>query len=303
MLGIAIIVGLVAVILTLLTSYLIGGWITIYTSPKYSFDDIPDLTGKIAIVTGANSGIGYITARELANKGAYVIGTARDYKKSKVATESINSHIKSSKYNGKVDFLELDLASFQSVKSFTIDLLKFIDNKPIDIVILNAGVMFPPFQLTVDNFELQIGTNHLGHFLLVKLLIDHLVQSKARIVHVSSLAHYFPYSARRYSGTGLTSNALHPGSIRTNLSRHIIESQPRYLDIISDVIQNVLLMDSDTGALTQLYVATSPDVKYITGKYFVPIGIQASTSSYGNNITLQRELWDQSEKLTSNFWN
>jgi NAD(P)-dependent dehydrogenase (short-subunit alcohol dehydrogenase family) len=192
----------------LLFSYIAGGWVAKYTSPPYSFDDIPNLAGKVAIVTGTNTGIGYVTARELARKGATVIATARSKSKGESAIAKMKSEIGSS---SPVDirFMELDLASFENIRAFSREYirtgeLRYVDDNlcvlqplhtglDIDIMVLNAGIMMSPFGKTVDGFEMQIGTNHLGHFLLVKSLLPLIAESKktepVRVVHVSSAAH------------------------------------------------------------------------------------------------------------------
>lgn len=149
------------------------------------------LSGKVAIVTGSNTGIGYVTAREMARKGAKVILAARDDKKGNDAVNSIKQEIGNVTGAALLEFLKLDLASFAEIRKFA----KAFSYKrlPIDYLILNAGVMAPNFGLTADGLETQIGTNHFGHFLLVKLLTPIIKASKSRIVHVSSLGHQNTY--------------------------------------------------------------------------------------------------------------
>lgn len=131
------------------------GWVAIYTSPKYTFDDIPDLSGKIALVTGSNTGIGYITVRELARKGAHVLATSRSIRKGHDALKRLGLELANVSNRGKVEYLHLDLASFSNIVQFCQQVQKY---EKLDILILNAGVMFPPFQQTEDGFELQIAT-------------------------------------------------------------------------------------------------------------------------------------------------
>lgn len=170
-----------------------SGWLVKYTSPSYSFDDIPDLNGKICVITGANTGIGFITARELVKKGAHVIGTTRSLEKGNIAMTEINEYVKAVDNKGKIEFLQLDLTSLQNVKGFVESIAKTINK--IDILVLNAGIMFTDWGLSADGIENQFATNHLGHFLLVKLVEPLLLKSEgARIVSVSSLAHHFTYS-------------------------------------------------------------------------------------------------------------
>lgn len=195
----AVIVALFGVVLPVLFSYFIGGEVARYVSPPYSFNDIPDLTGKVAIVTGSNTGIGYVTVRELARKGAKVIVAARSEEKGKEAVRKIKAELGSIPGADLVEFIKLDLGSFAEVKKFAKD---FTHRRlKLDMLILNAGVMAPPYGLTVDGFETQIGTNHLGHFLLVKLLMPIIKASKSRLVHVSSIAHMgtFPEGIRTSS--------------------------------------------------------------------------------------------------------
>jgi NAD(P)-dependent dehydrogenase (short-subunit alcohol dehydrogenase family) len=148
-------------------------------------------TGKIAVITGSNTGIGYVTAREMARKGATVIVAARSKEKGEDAVQRIRAEIGNTPGASLVEFMQLDLSSLAQVKSFADD---FNSREiPLNMLILNAGVMAPEFGLTSDGFETQIGTNHIGHFLLVKLLTPVIISSKARVVHVSSAAHMYTY--------------------------------------------------------------------------------------------------------------
>jgi len=152
------------------------GWVSVVLSPPYSFSDIPDLSGKVALVTGANSGIGYVTARELARKGAKVIGTSRSVQKGNEASKKIESELSqdsmytSKTVKGSVHFMQLDLASFENVKSFATTFLSH--ETKLDMLVLNAGVMFPPFEKTVDGFELTIGTvSHIDKLFYISTII------------------------------------------------------------------------------------------------------------------------------------
>jgi NAD(P)-dependent dehydrogenase (short-subunit alcohol dehydrogenase family) len=147
--------------------------------------------GKIAIVTGSNTGIGYVTARELARRGAKVIVAARNIEKGEKAVQKIKSELGNVPGASLIEFMKLDLSSLAEVKIFANDFTQ--KGAGLDMLILNAGVMAPDFGLTTDGFETQIGTNHFGHFLLVKLLIPVIKSSKTRVVHVSSVAHRFTY--------------------------------------------------------------------------------------------------------------
>lgn len=177
---------LLFVILPFWVSNFCGGRATLYTSfPVWRFRNIPDLTDKVAIVTGANTGIGFISARELARNGAKVVVAARSEERGKDAVKRIQEALKDVPGGAsRVEFLKLDLGSFSSVRSFAWQ-FKGRYSK-LDILLLNAGIMaLPQPELTVDGFESQIGVNHLGHFLLTKLLTPMLKNTKGRVVSVS----------------------------------------------------------------------------------------------------------------------
>ena len=204
------------------------------------------LDGKVAIVTGSNTGIGRETALDLAKRGARVIVACRDQTKGKAAV----SYIKEASGSENVVLKKLDLASLASIRTFSSEVLDEEDR--IDILINNAGVMFTDYCHTEDGFEMQFGTNHLGHFLLTNLLLDKIKDSApSRIVTVSSLGHvwgsldfndmmwsknYHPQKSyfrsklanvmfarelgKRLEGTGVTSYSVHPGAINTELTRY-----------------------------------------------------------------------------------
>ena len=145
----------------------------------FTVADIPDLTGQTAVVTGANSGIGLETAKALTARGARVIIAVRDEAKGRTAAEGMHGP-------GTTEVRPLDLASLDSVRAFA----KAWDGGPVDLLINNAGVMLPPLTRTTDGFELQFGTNHLGHFALTNLLLPH-ITAHGRVVTVSSGAHRY----------------------------------------------------------------------------------------------------------------
>jgi NAD(P)-dependent dehydrogenase (short-subunit alcohol dehydrogenase family) len=195
MLSVAAVVVVVLAGLASLASFFMGGRLSRLGSPRFELEDIPDLSGKIAIVTGANSGIGKITARELAMHGAHVIATCRDPASGARAQQEIMDALnRDQKYkHGSIEFLHMDLARLISVYKFAREIS--FKNKPIDILVLNAGIMLAPFNLTEDGYESQFGVNYLGHFVLTRLLLPWLTRSNAaRIVHVSSLAHHSTYN-------------------------------------------------------------------------------------------------------------
>lgn len=258
----------------------------------WNADNIDTQAGRIAIVTGANSGIGYITALELARKGAIVVVAARS---ERLGREAV-ARIKAEPIDGDVIFMPLDLASVASIRAFVADFTSRYDR--LDLLINNAGVMMPPPSETEDGFELQFGTNHLGHFALTGLLIDRLTSTpNARVVTVSSNAHrrgkidfddmhsrdkkygalesygqskvanlLFTYELqRRFETAGVTTIAVaaHPGWTVTNLQRHV-----GFLRFLNPAFGQPMWK----GALPTLFAAVDPSVQ--GGEYFGPSGWQ-----------------------------
>jgi len=294
---------------------------------KWTAADIPDQTGRVAVVTGANTGLGYETASALADHGARVVLAVRNLDKGKDAAARIT--VKSP--HADVALQELDLTSLESIRAAAEQLRS--DHDRIDLLINNAGVMYTPKATTRDGFELQFGTNHLGHFAFTGLLLDRLLPvAGSRIVTVSSIGHriradihfddlqwertysrvgaygqaklanlLFTYELqRRLAPRGTTiAVAAHPGGSRTELTRNL----PAFVAAISSVIEP-LFQDAAMGALPTLRAATDPDV--IGGQYFGPDGF-AQTRGYpkvvassrrSQDIDLQRRLWAVSEELT-----
>jgi NAD(P)-dependent dehydrogenase (short-subunit alcohol dehydrogenase family) len=288
---------------------------------SWSEDDIPDLGRRVAVVTGANSGIGFETARALAAKGARVILGCRSRTKGPQAVARIRNAVP----DADLHFTSLDLASLAAVAMFAKEVAVEVDR--IDILVNNAGVMMPPLDYTRDHFELQLGINHLGHFALTAHLLPLLRATPgARVVTVSSLMHlagwihfadlnsensynstlaygqsklanllFAKELARRLDDANLDviSTAAHPGSTRTELQRH------------SDLMQlavRYFAQDAPAGALPTLYAATAPDVR--GGDYFGPrFGIvgppaRALVSPLAQNKDLAQRLWKVSEELT-----
>ncbi|MEA2222620.1 MAG: hypothetical protein QOH83_996 [Solirubrobacteraceae bacterium] len=287
------------------------------TSSKWTAADLPTLAGRTVVVTGANSGLGFITARELARAGAHVVLAVRDTTKGEQAAATIR---------GSTEVRRLDLADLASITAFA-----GAWDGTLDILVNNAGVMAVPERRTKDGFELQIGTNHLGHFALTNLLLGQLTD---RVVTVSSAAHrtgtirlddlnwerggygrWTAYSQsklanllftlelqRRLSEAPSTVRALaaHPGYAATNLQSHTGSGlQHRIMSIT-----NRLLAQSDEmGALPTLYAATEdlPGASYIG-----PDGFQeqrghpalAKRSAAARDADTARRLWTLSEELT-----
>jgi len=298
-------------------------------SDKWTAADVPDQRGRVAVITGANSGIGFEAAAMLAANGARAVLAVRDLAKGEQAA----ARIKDRYPEADVTVQELDLASLDSVRAAARDLKAAYPR--ISLLINNAGVSATPKTLTKDGFELQFGTNHLGHFALTGLLFDHLLAvDDSRVVTVSSLGHrvrstidfddlqcergYDPFAAYGRSKLAnllftyelqrrLTANkkatiavAAHPGSSRTELLRN----SPGWLRISSAVLGPLLFQSPRMGALPTVRAATDPTV--CGGQYYGPGGfgeqrgypkcVQSSAQSHDDE--LQRRLWTVSEELT-----
>jgi NAD(P)-dependent dehydrogenase (short-subunit alcohol dehydrogenase family) len=283
---------------------------------KWTAADIPDQTGRTVVVTGANSGLGEVTARQLARAGATVILACRDVAKGATAAAGMR---------GDVSVRALDLSDLSSVREFA----DGIDG--LDVLINNAGVMAPPKQTTKDGFELQIGTNHLGPFALTGQLIDRI---RARVVTVSSGVHHLGridlddlnWERRRYerwraygqsklanllftyelqrrltkSGSSVLALAAHPGYASTNLQSHTESIQDRVMSLGNRIIAQSAQM----GALPTLYAATAPGVA--GGSYIGPDGLfeqRGYPKVVGSNRASKDQamagaLWSMSEELT-----
>jgi len=293
---------------------------------RWNTADIPDQTGRVAVITGSNTGLGFETAKALAAKGARVVLAVRNLDKGKDAATLITRATPSA----DLALQELDLGSLASVREAAAELKSDYDH--IDLLINNAGLMYPsPRQTTKDGFEIQFGTNHLGHFALTGLLLDRLTDTAgSRIVTVSSVGHrvraaihfddlqfersynrvaaygqsklanlLFTYELqRRLAATGAPTIAVaaHPGGSDTELGRHL----PAFLLPAAMLIAQSAAM----GALPQLRAATDPAV--VGAQYYGPDGIGGmrgnpkvvSSSKQSHDVELQRRLWAVSEELT-----
>lgn len=289
-----------------------------------------DLHGKVAVITGANTGIGKTTAIELTKRGCHVIIACRNLDKAadavKEIQKSINTTTSSSSSSPSVEAMQLDLSSLESVREFV---SQFEARKlPCHILLNNAGVMRCPYSHTKDGFEMQFGTNHLGHFLLTNLMLPTLKESKARIVNVSSRAHsnaipgtsfhdmafpdrkgYSPSVAYGYSklanilftqqlqkrldveGSGATTYSLHPGVIRTELARHL--ELPTPVKWLFMGVSKLMFKTPEEGAQTSLYCCIDPNAK--PGAYHSDCRVVPTTAE-GRNEERGRELWELSEK-------
>lgn len=302
---------------------------------KWTAADMPDLAGKIAIVTGANSGLGYCTARDLAAHGAHVVLACRGREKTEAAIQALKAEVP----NARVEFMMLDLADLDSVTSFA---RAFQVRYPkLDILHNNAGVMALPKMRTQQGFEMQIGTNHLGHFALTGQLLEPLLATPgARVVSTASMAHtwtrgididdlnwerkpykkwdaygksklanlLFAYELQRRlerSGADLISVVAHPGYAATNLQGAGAKIEKSVLGGLVMKLGNAVLgQPAAMGALPQLYAATMPDVR--GGEYYGPDRMggsrghptKARSNAASRDEGVAAQLWALSEKLT-----
>ncbi|CAN9514412.1 unnamed protein product [Ophioblennius macclurei] len=280
------------------------------------------LDGKTVLITGANTGIGKETSRDMAGRGARVVMACRDLTRAERAAEEIRQ----STGNGNVVIRHLDLSSMYSVRQFAKEFLDTEDR--LDILINNAGVMMCPKWLTEDGFETQLAVNHLGHFLLTNLLLPKMKSSApSRIVNVSSIAHkggridledlFFnkrPYSAlesyrqsklanvlfsseiaRRLKGSDVTSYSLHPGVIRTELGRHV-EGWFPLLGVLLRLPSLLLMKTPWQGSQTTIYCAVTPGLEGRSGKYFSDCAEQLAAPE-GRDEAMARKLWEESARL------
>lgn len=289
----------------------------------WAFDDIPDQSGRIVLVTGANSGIGYETARQLAARHAHVVMACRSLDKAEAAKARIVKDMP----DASLQVMPLDLSSLASVKAFAEAFQAEHDR--LDLLINNAGVMIPPFSITEEGFELQFGTNHLGHFALTGLLLPLINRTpEARIVTLSSEAHrlgkidfdnlnaekgyakwpfygqsklanlLFTYELQRHleaAGHTTIAVAAHPGWTATNLQRHT--------GLVA-FFNRFFAMQPEQGALPTLFAATAPSVS--GGTFYGPDGFlemngyptQVQSSPRSHDRAVATRLWTVSEQLT-----
>jgi NAD(P)-dependent dehydrogenase (short-subunit alcohol dehydrogenase family) len=276
-----------------------------------------DLQGKNFIVTGANTGIGKITALELARAGARVILACR----SKAKTEVVIDEIKRATGNAALEYVHLDLGDLASVRACADALLAL--NIPFHGLINNAG-LGATRGATKDGFEIQFGTNHLGHYLLTRLILDRIKQAgEARIVNVSSTLHrrakgidwsklqqptrtrlaipeyavsklanvlFTKELARRLEGTKVTTYAVHPGGVATDIYRKV-PNPIRWLML-------KFMLTPEQGAQASLVCATSPELAKQTGRYYDVGGKETSPSPVSESPELAKELWTKSAEWT-----
>ncbi|XP_029935166.1 retinol dehydrogenase 12-like [Myripristis murdjan] len=280
------------------------------------------LDGKTVLITGANTGIGKETALDLAKRGARVIMACRDMEKAQVAMKEIIEGSGSE----NVVCMKLDLSDSKSIREFAEAINR--DEAKLNILINNAGVMVCPYGKTADGFEMQIGVNHMGHFLLTYLLIDLIKRSTpARIINVSSMAHawgsinledinsekrydkraaygqsklanvLFTRSlAKRLEGTGVTVYSLHPGVVQTDLWRHLSGPEQFVMKIVSPFTKS-----SIQGAQTTIYCAVEPTLETESGGYYSDCA-PASCSAAASDDNMAQKLWELSCQMLSISW-
>jgi len=290
---------------------------------NWTTTDIPDQTGRTAVITGSNTGLGYETAAALAAKGAHVVLAVRNVDKGNDAAARIGDQTP----GASVAVAELDLTSLDSIRAAAEALRS--EHDTIDLLVNNAGVMMTPKATTKDGFELQFGTNHLGHFAFTGLLLDRLLPvAGSRVVTVSSMGHRLGridfddlQSERSYSRTGAYGRsklanllftyelqrrligaqtiavAAHPGSSSSELSRNV----PKF---VQSAFRPLELQDAAMGALPTLRAATDPST--LGGQYYGPGGLVGmrgypkvvSSNDRSHDANAQTRLWTVSEELT-----
>ena len=282
-----------------------------------------DLTGKTAVVTGCNSGLGYETMRVLAMRGAHVIGTGRNLEKASKACSSVI---------GKTTPVALELSNFDSIIECADAIAKL--SLPVDILVCNAGInTFSDLEL-VNGVERTFVVNHLGHFVLVNQLMPLIKESEeSRVVHVSSKSAYvqapavgidfdnlrgegaFDYweaygrsklanalfsleLSSRLEGSSISSNALHPGLVQTNIARNA----PVVLRTAFDWFGGLISKTPEEGAATQVYVATNPDIKGVSGAFFEDCNaVNVSGDHHIFNKSMAERLWSVSEEMADGY--
>ena len=278
------------------------------------------MEGRTCLITGGSDGIGYVAARELARMGARVVIVGRNPAKTDGAVQRIVEETG----NSRIDGVLADLSSQVQVRRVAAEALDLLPR--IDVLLNNAGALFLSNSRSADGLEMTFALNHIGYFLLTSLLLERLRESApARVINVSSSSHWSPgrfkmedlpkpgsnrgyraygrsklcnilftYElARRLEGTDITVNALHPGLVRTNIARN---NGP--LGRVVNFFIGARGVNADKGAETLVYLASSPEVDGITGKFFIDCkAVSSSELSYDTELAAR--LWDMSDRLTS----
>jgi NAD(P)-dependent dehydrogenase (short-subunit alcohol dehydrogenase family) len=277
-----------------------------------------DMRGKVCLITGGTSGIGWVTAKELVQMGARVLVVGKNRKRGKMAAEAIRDEAGAD----TVEFFQTDLSSLQEVRDL-VEVFKK-EHSRLDVLVNNAGTTLINRRLSPDGYEMTLAVNHLSHFLLTNLLMDTLRSSApSRVINVSSGSHWrgeinfddlqsekryrfmrvygnsklanvlFTYElARRLDGVGVTANTVHPGFVSTNMGRDngwFIHKMVRLVMIFSGI-------SPQEGARTIVHLATFPEMVDVSGEYFYDMkSVKSSPGSY--DLDTARRLWEVSEKL------
>ena len=296
---------------------------------NWTVKNIPDLTGKVIIVTGGNSGLGFESVKAFAEKGAEVILASRSVEKGEEAKKAMGE------VKGNISVLQLDLMDFSSIKSFTEKFQQKYNR--LDVLLNNAGIMTTPYFLTKDGLEAQMGTNHFGHFALTGQLFELIKNTpNSRVVNVSSMAHkqgkmdfenllfenglgYSPIKSygrsklsnllftyelqRKFERAGINSIAVaaHPGVSNTNLFQYL---EDKMIFKILRPLMSPFIQEQDMGALPQ--IRASVDVNVKGGEYYGPNGFRemkgfpvlVQSNKASHNLDDAKRLWEVSEKLT-----
>ncbi|CAL1599248.1 unnamed protein product [Knipowitschia caucasica] len=280
--------------------------------------------GKTVVITGANTGIGKETARELAKRGGRIIMGCRDMDKCEAAAKEIRGKT----LNPHVYACKLDLASLKSVREFAERIQK---EKRVDILVNNAGVMRCPDWKTEDGFDMQFGVNHLGHFLLTNLLLGKLKESSpSRVVNVTSLAHavgkmdfedlnwerkkfdtkqaycqsklanvlFTRELAKQLQGSGVTVNAVHPGIVATELGRHTGLHQSQFSSTVLSPFFSLLIKNPELGAQPSVFLAVSEEMEGVTGRYY-DVMTEKEPAPAALDDRAAQTLWEASVRLVA----
>lgn len=279
-----------------------------------------NMTGKVCLVTGANSGVGKYTALGLAKMGASVVMVCRD----KGRGEAAQKEIMDASQNKNVELMLCDLSSQKAVRRLAESFKR--EYPKLHVLVNNAGLMIGKRVLTEDGIEYTFAVNHLAYFLLTDLLLDVLKASApSRIINVSSMGHrfaaiyfddlmmekkyndflsynqsklaniMFTYElARRLEGMGVTANCLHPGGVATNFGT---DSSPVFRFLLDIGKKTFFFVSPEKGAQTSVYLASSADVEDVTGKYFDNCR-EKKSSRRSYDVAAQKKLWEISEKMT-----
>ncbi|KAG8009121.1 Retinol dehydrogenase 13 [Nibea albiflora] len=289
------------------------------------------INGKTVVITGANTGIGKATARELAQRGGRIIMGCRDMEKCEAAAKEIRGKT----LNPHVYARRLDLASMKSIREFAEGIKQ--EEQRVDVLVNNAGVMRCPAWKTEDGFDMQFGVNHLGHFLLTNLLLDKLKESApSRVINLASLAHlvgeidfedlnwekkkfdtkraycqsklanvlFTRELAKRLQGkstgccicTGVTVNAVHPGIVATELGRHTGMHQSAFSSSVLSPLFSILVKSPELGAQPSVYLAVSEEMEGMTGRYY-DVLLEKEPAPQALDEEAARRLWEVSSRL------